>query len=116
MGALLIHVQLAFHQCPLVLFGRAVLYPYILQHVLLVGVATNQVQDIVLGFPEPHEILLGPLLSLSRSVWMASHPLGMLTTLHSLVLVWFSWWAAWTMLQHTLFYKSRELKHDLLLL
>ena len=92
------------------------LYPFIPQLVLIVGLAMALVQDFAIGSVEPHEILLGPLLSLSRSVWMASHPLGMLTTLHSLVLVWFSWWAAWTTLQHTLFFKSRELKHDLLLL
>ena len=61
-GALLIHVQLAFHQCPLVLFGRAVLYPYIPQLVLIVEVATTQVQDFALGFIEPLEVHLNLLL------------------------------------------------------
>jgi len=32
------------------------------QLVLIVGVATTQVQDIALGFAEPHEIHSGPLL------------------------------------------------------
>ena len=83
------------------------LYPFIPQLLLTVRVAMALVPNFAIGSVELYEILLGPLLSLSRSVWMASHPLGMLTALHSLVLVWFSWWAAWTMLQHTLFYRSQ---------
>jgi len=38
------------------------LYPYISQLVLIAGVATTQVQDLALGFVEPYEVLLGPLL------------------------------------------------------
>ena len=44
-----------------------------------------QVPDLKLGFVEPHEILLGPLLNLPTSLWMASCPSGVLTMLHSLV-------------------------------
>ena len=43
-------------------FGSGVLYPYIPQFVLVVEVATTHVQDLVLDFVEPHEVLLGPLL------------------------------------------------------
>ena len=59
--ALLAHFQLAIHQHPLCLFGRAVPHPYIAQFVLIVGVAMTQVQNLELGFIEPHEVLLGPL-------------------------------------------------------
>ena len=51
----------AFFQQPLCLFGRAVPHPYIAQFVLIVGVAMTQVQNLELGFIEPHEVLLGPL-------------------------------------------------------
>ena len=40
----------------------AVLHPSIHQLVLIVGVAMAQVQDLALGFVEPHEVHLGPLL------------------------------------------------------
>jgi len=46
---------------------------------------TAQVQDLSFGFAEPHELLLGPLLSLSRSLWMTFHPSGMLTSPNNLV-------------------------------
>jgi len=49
------------------------------------GVTSTQVQDLAFGFAEPHEVHLGPLLSLSRALWMASHPSGVLTSPHSLV-------------------------------
>ena len=58
---MLAHVQLAIHQYPQILFSRAVLYPYIPQFVLIVGVATTQVQDLAHGFVEPHKFHLGPL-------------------------------------------------------
>ena len=61
-GTLLAHVQLPIHQYPQVLFGKVVLYPYIPQLVLLVRVAMNQVQALVLEFVELHEVLLDPLL------------------------------------------------------
>jgi len=35
-------------------------------------IASTQVQDHALGFAEPHEIHLGPLLSLCGSLWMSS--------------------------------------------
>jgi len=62
-GTVLVHVQLAIHQYPQVLFDRAVLHPYILQLVLVVEVAMTQVQDLVLGFVEPREVHLGPVNS-----------------------------------------------------
>ena len=43
-GTLLAHVQLLIHQYPQVFFSRAVLNPYIPRLVLIVGVATMQVQ------------------------------------------------------------------------
>jgi len=55
------HVQLAMYQYPQLLFGSAVLHPYISQLVLTGDVATTQMEDLALGFIEPHEILLGPL-------------------------------------------------------
>ena len=60
------------------------LHPYIPQPqpVLIVRVATTQVPDLALGFAEIHEVLPGPLLSLSGSLWMASHPSGMSATPH----------------------------------
>ena len=44
----------------------------------------TQVQDLALGFVEPYEVLLGPLLSLFGSLCMAFCPLGVSTTPHSL--------------------------------
>ena len=61
-GIVLAHIQLPIHQYTQVLFGRAVLYPFILQFVLIVGVAMTQVQDFVLDFVEPCEVPLIPLL------------------------------------------------------
>ena len=59
---LLACVQLAVHQYPQVFSGRAVLYPFILQLILVVEVASTQTQDLALGFAEPHNVHLGPLL------------------------------------------------------
>jgi len=84
-GTLLIHIQLIIHQYPQVLFGRAVLYPYIPLLVLLMEVTTTQVQDLALEFVEPHEVHLCPLLSLFRSFWMASCLLDVSTAPLSLV-------------------------------
>jgi len=64
---------------PLILFSRAVLNPYILQLVLLVGIVMCQVQDLALGFVEPHAVLT-LYSNLTRSLWMASHLSGMSTT------------------------------------
>ena len=50
------------------------------QLVLIAEVSLTQVQDPALGFVEPHEIDPVPLLSLSRSLWMASCPLSVSTT------------------------------------
>ena len=47
---------------PQVFFGRVVLNLFILQIVLVVGVASTQVQDLAFRFVEPHEVHLGPLL------------------------------------------------------
>jgi len=61
-GTLLAHVQFAIYQYPQVLFGRVVLYSYILQLVLTVGIAMTQVQSLALGFVQPRDVLLAPLL------------------------------------------------------
>ena len=45
--------------CPHVLHGSAVLYPFVSQLVLIVGVVMTQVQDLALGFVEFCEVLLG---------------------------------------------------------
>ena len=75
----------AIHQHPQGLSGRAVLYPYIPRLVLPVGVATTQVQHLALGSVQPQEAHLGALLSLSRSLWMASRPSGVSAAPHSWV-------------------------------
>ncbi|KAK4822214.1 hypothetical protein QYF61_011855 [Mycteria americana] len=55
------HVQLFIHQYFQVLLSRAALNPFILQPVLIPGVAPTQVQDLALGLVEPHEVHMGPL-------------------------------------------------------
>ena len=52
-GTFLAHIQLTIHQYPQVLLGRAVLHPFILQLVLIVGAAVTQVQNFALGPVEP---------------------------------------------------------------
>ena len=47
--------------------------------------AQNWTQDSALGFVELHKVHLGPLLSISRSPCMASHPLGVSAALYSSV-------------------------------
>ena len=54
----------SIHQYSQVLFGRAVLYSFVPQFALIVGVAMTEMQDIALGFVGPHEVLLGPLIKL----------------------------------------------------
>ena len=58
-GTLMANVQLPFHQYPQVFFVRAALNPFIPQCVLVMGIASTQVQDIAFGFVERHEIHLG---------------------------------------------------------
>jgi len=92
-GTLLAHVQLDIlqldiHQLaihPEVHFGRTAIYPFVSQLVLIVGVATTQVQDLALGFLEPLRFTWAHSSSLSRPLCMAFHPLGMLTAPHSLM-------------------------------
>jgi len=67
-GTLLAHVQLLIHQYPQVLLSRAALNPFITQFVLVVRVTSTQVQDLTFGFVESHEVHLGPLLRLFRSL------------------------------------------------
>jgi len=64
---LLGHVQLFIPQHPQVLLCRAALHPFIPQHVLIVGIAPTQVQDLALGLVEPPEVLMGPLLQLVQA-------------------------------------------------
>ena len=61
---MLAHVQLPFTSTssPFQQGCAPLLPPYIPQLVLIVGVATTQVQDFALGFVEPHEVHLGSLL------------------------------------------------------
>ncbi|KAK4806919.1 LOW QUALITY PROTEIN: hypothetical protein QYF61_012640 [Mycteria americana] len=56
------HVQIFIHQYPQVLLCRAALNPFIPQSVLILGIALTQVQDLVLGLVELHEVHMGPLL------------------------------------------------------
>ena len=58
------HVQLFIHQYLQVLLRRAALNLFIPQPVLILGVASTQVQDLALGLVEPHEVHTGPLLKL----------------------------------------------------
>ena len=60
-GTLLAHIQhiIHYHQG---FIGRADLHLYILQLVLIAGGAMTQVQDPALGFVEPHDVLLDPLI------------------------------------------------------
>lgn len=58
---MLSQVQLTIHQYSQVHFGWAVLCPFIRHLVLIVEVATTQLQDLALGFVLPHEVHLGPL-------------------------------------------------------
>jgi len=57
----LAYVQLTTHQYLEVLFRRSALNSFISQLVLILGVAATPVQDLALGFVEPHEVLLGSL-------------------------------------------------------
>ena len=72
-------VSSCHHQHPQILFGRAVLYPFIPQFVPIVGVNMTQVQDLALGFVEPHELFSCACCSvcLCLSGWQ-SHALGQL--------------------------------------
>ena len=63
-GTLLAHVQLAIHQYPQVFFSRAAVNSFTYQLVLVMRVASIQVQGLTFGFVEPHEVHLGPLLKL----------------------------------------------------
>ena len=61
-------------------------HPQLYCIVLLMDVASTQVQDPILEFIEPHEVLLlAHRWSLSRSLWMASRLSAVSTTAHSLV-------------------------------
>lgn len=51
-------------QYPQVHVGRAAFNPSIPQSVLVLEVAPSQVQCLELGFAEPHEVSMGPLLEL----------------------------------------------------
>jgi len=57
-------VQLFIHQYPQVLLGRAALKPFIVQAMLILGIALTHMQDLVLGLVELHEVHAGPLLEL----------------------------------------------------
>jgi len=61
------------------LFGGAALNPFIPFIPVCIGSegCLDSGADLEIGFVEHHEVLLGPLFSLSGSLWMASHPLGL---------------------------------------
>lgn len=61
-GTILLHVQLPSTNIPRSFSAGLWFHSYIAQHVLIVGIATTQVQDLTLGFVEPREVHLGPLL------------------------------------------------------
>jgi len=79
------HVELLVNHHPQVLLLRAALNPLSAQHVFVLAIAPTHVQDLALVLVELHEVHTGPPL-LSRSLWMASLPSSVSTTLHSLVL------------------------------
>ena len=58
---MLAHVQLTIHQYSQVLFGRAELNPSIPQLVLVMGVASTQVQYLAFGIVDPRDFYLGTL-------------------------------------------------------
>lgn len=77
---MLVHVQLPIHHYLQVLFGRAVLNPFITQLVSIKDFASTQVQDLAFGFVDPHDVLLGPLLKPIQvllhgilSLWYVDH-------------------------------------------
>ena len=84
-GTLLAHVQFAIHKYSQVLFSRAVLNPFILQLVLIVGFATSQLKTLHLDLLNLMRFTWVYCLSLSRYFWMASPPSGMSTAPHRLV-------------------------------
>jgi len=51
-------------------FGRVVLGPFLPLLVLVVRAALTQVQGLVLGFVEPHEVLQRPMLSLLTWIYL----------------------------------------------
>lgn len=76
--ALLSHVLCLIHSQSQALLSRVALYVPIPQLVLITGSTLTQVQD--LGLVEHHKIAMCHFSSLSRSLWMASHPSVMSTT------------------------------------
>jgi len=56
------HVELLINQQPQVLLLRATLNPFSAQSVFVLGIALTHVQDLTLGFVEPHEVCTGPPL------------------------------------------------------
>ena len=58
-GTLMAHVQLPTHQCPQVFLRGATLNSFTLQAVFVLEIASTQVQELALGFVEPHDVLLG---------------------------------------------------------
>jgi len=62
---------LPFTSTPTSIFGKDALNPVILKLVLVARVASTLMQDLALGFVEPHEVLRGLLACLGLSSW---HP------------------------------------------
>ena len=77
---LLAYVQLFIHQYPQVVLGRTPLNPFIPQLILILGVASTEMQDLALGLVQPHEVHTGPFLELVHvSKW---HPIPQAYDLH----------------------------------
>jgi len=70
-GTLLAHVQLPCTSISKSFSARLCSVSFIPQLVLIAGNATTQVQDLTLGFVEPHEALLCPLF---EPVWISAWP------------------------------------------
>lgn len=76
---------LVMYQHPQVLLSRAVLNPFSIHPLLVLGTATTQLQDLALCLVELHEVHTGPpLFSQGPSGWQ-SLPSSLLTVSHNLV-------------------------------
>lgn len=65
----LTHIQFSIHKYPQVLLPRAALSLFILQSLWMWGVASTQMQEIMLGLTEFHEVCMSPLLKSVKVPW-----------------------------------------------
>ena len=64
---MLAHIHIFIHPYPQVRVYRAALNPLIARAVSTIGIAPTQVQDLVLGLVELHEVCTGPALKLVKA-------------------------------------------------